>query len=455
MKKKVSQQKPIIFLPIESTPRELDYKINIARLMCHQGFDTIIGNPPFLRDELRYKNYQGVFLEKGCNPDPDYYKSLSAKGIYLYDLGDEGAASPVYDLNCKPEVDALKLMRRIFLWGETQKKDLIEQNPDKTLEEKYFCLGNPGFDLCDVRYKKFNTTFSIINNSKGYILVNTNFGAIHSFSMDENLKACTLISPQSIIMMEASYEKEAKEWENFQKWLDDIIKSFPHETFVIRPHPCEIEENYKKIFGDYKNVIISKEGNVNYVISSAKLVLHKDCSTALQAYLMDVPAISLGGEELSKSYAQWPLNFSFAPSNLEEAKMMINTIIYKSSSEIDSLKVAIKRKGEPFIARHFSNLGNSTQVLIKAILEDCDELIKNFRPYDFIDSRSYLQKLKLFIRKRLWLHYKVPKASRLTLVKFTKSDIIKRLELLEKCDPTGSSFKVSKIFPNTYKIEKD
>lgn len=191
------------------------------------------------------------------------------------------------------------------------------------------------------------------------------------------------------------------------------------------------------------------------MISSAKLVLHKDCSTALQAYLMDVPAISLGGEELSKNYAQWPLNFSITPSNLEEAKMMINTIIYKSFSEIDRLKVDMKRKGEPFIARNFSNLGNSTQVLVKTILKDCNELIKNFRPYDLIDSRNYIQKLKLFIRKRLWLYYKVPKASRLTLVKFTKSDIIKRLKLLEKCDPTGNFFRVSKIFPNTYKIEKD
>ena len=50
--------KPIFFLPVESTPRELDYKLNLARYFCNEGFDVIIGNPPFIRDELKYKNYK-------------------------------------------------------------------------------------------------------------------------------------------------------------------------------------------------------------------------------------------------------------------------------------------------------------------------------------------------------------------------------------------------------------
>ena len=68
--------KPIIFLPIECITREFYYKLNLARISCNNKLDVIMGNPPFIRDELKYKNYKGLFVEKGENPDPEYYFQL-------------------------------------------------------------------------------------------------------------------------------------------------------------------------------------------------------------------------------------------------------------------------------------------------------------------------------------------------------------------------------------------
>lgn len=442
-----------IFLPIECTSRELDYKINLARFFCKEKIDVLLGNPPFIRDELKCRNYRAIFLEKGVNPDPEYYSYLSNKGIYLYDLGDEGAAEPVYSINYQPAVDALKIMRKIFLWGDTQKEDLIRRNSERTLQEKFVVIGNPGYDLCMPKYKPFNIALKPNNTPDSYILVNTNFGCVHSYEMEAHLEACSLISPLSKKMMEDSYKKEAVQWPIFQTWLENIIQSFPNEQFLIRPHPTEIAENYEKIFGKYKNVMISKEGNVNYVTASAKLVLHKDCSTAMQAYLMAIPSISLGGELLYKDYVQWPLHFSVLPKDLDESKTAISQILKNGKIDNNSQQ-ELDKKVKHILGRSFCNLGNSTQALVDAILKDSNELIKDFAPYKLIDNRSLLQKLKLFIRKRMPLHYKVPKAACETMSEFTKEDVIKRLNLLELIDPTGSYYSVRKIFPNVFKISK-
>lgn len=446
-------KKPLIFLPIESTVRELDYKVNLARLFCAAGFDAIIGNPPFIRDELKYKNYKGIFLEKGVNPDPNYYQGLSDKGIYLYDLGDEGAAEPVYSINYEPAINALKAMRKIVLWGNYQKKDLVKRNNDPILSKKYNVLGNPGYDLCTPFYQLFNLTLKPKKLPKNYILINTNFGCVQSYTINDHLEACSLLSPLTEKMIEDGYKKESLQWPPFQEWLEDIIQSFPEEQFLIRPHPAEIAENYRKIFGKYKNAFISKEGNVNYVTASAKCVLHKDCSTAMQAYLMGVPSISLGGSALYPDYIQWPLNFSALPKTINDAKKSIAEIL-KNGQLNNKVQCEIDQKAKKVLEDCFANLGNSTHVLIDTILKDSQDLIQNFQPYKLIDNRSFLSKCKMLVRAKLPLSYKVPIAGQETMIEYHRKDIEKRLDLLENIDPTYCQFKIKKIFPNAFRIEK-
>lgn len=431
----------------------MDYKINLARLFCKEGLNIVLGNPPFLRDELRHKNYHAIFLEKGANPDPLYYQKLCHKGIYLYDLSDEGAAEPVYSINYQPAVDSLKTMKKIFLWGNAQQDDLVWRNPDAALQEKYFIVGNPGFDLCTKKYKPFNIALKPNNIPASYILVNTNFGCKQSYRIEAHLEACNLISPSTKLMMENAYKKEAMEWPIFQEWLENIIQTFPEQRFLIRPHPVEIQENYEKIFKKYKNVLISKKGNVNYMIASAKIVLHKDCSTAMQAYLMGVPSISLGGESLYKNYTAWPFHFSALPKDINEAKELVTQIL-ATGDMVGNLKHQIDKKANTFLEQNFCNLGNSTQALVDIIVKDAEDLIKNLTPYKLIDSRTPIQKFKLFFRKRMPLYYKVPKSARETLVKFTKKDIVKRLDLLESVDPMNIRLFVKKVFPNTFQIHR-
>ncbi|AIK96939.1 surface carbohydrate biosynthesis protein [Candidatus Odyssella acanthamoebae] len=444
-------KKPLFFLPVESTPRELDYKLNIARKLCRHGIDVIIGNPPFIRDELHYKNFKGGFLEKGMNPLPSYYKSLKEKNIIVYCLSDEGAAHPAFSVTYEPAVESLKLAEKVFLWGEFQRKDLIARNSNPDLISRYQVIGYPGLELSLPKYKDYHNCLRPPSIGKDYILINTNFGSINGHSMEEVLKACPSMSPETLAMVKTSYENEKKGFALFRDWLDYIIQNFPTEHFLLRPHPVEKKENYAAYFGKYKNVTISQAGNANHIIAGAKLVIHNDCTTALQSYLAGMPVISLAKSNIDYIHAGWALAFGAQPDSKEQAVDLISHVLRLGHFN-DSMKSSINQQAAEITSQMFCNLDHSTETLVETILSSMRNQFTAFAPYAVKDSRTLLQKFKAFLRKFFPLHYKVPIAGRVALSPFNKTDIHQRLKLLNKIDGIRQSYKIKKLYPNTYFI---
>ena len=444
------RKKPIIFLPVESTLRELDYKLNIARIFCQNGFDAIIGNPPFIRDELKFKTFKGIFLEKGANPDSLYYKAVKQNGVMCFCLSDEGASHPAFSVTYEPAVKALKQMQKIFLWGEFQKEDLIERNSDPILCNKYLVTGYPGLEFSYPKYQRFHSFFKPKNLPKEYILVNTNFGSVNGYDINKVLKSCTAMSPETLEMLKDSYSKEEINFNLFKTTLEKLIKSFPNESILIRPHPIEIEQNYYKHFSKYPNVAISKKGTANQVISDAKVVLHSDCTTAMQSYLMGKPVISLAFNYLESIHSKWSLNFGIMPSSFENLQIKLAKILKTGSLEKDDYQNVYKNS-KATIEAMFGNSENSTKRIVAIMLNEFESSHK-MQPYKVVDKRSLKQKFKLFIRKRLPLWYKVPVAARITMLKFTKKDLLERIEILDQIDGMKNNYSIKKLYPNAYEI---
>jgi surface carbohydrate biosynthesis protein len=71
-----------------------------------------------------------------------------------------------------------------------------------------------------------------------------------------------------------------------------LASKFPAASFVYRPHPFEGMRVYEELLDDRPNLHLLKEGTVDGWILRACAVLHQSCSTAVEAVVSGVPALS-------------------------------------------------------------------------------------------------------------------------------------------------------------------
>jgi surface carbohydrate biosynthesis protein len=396
-------------------------------------------------------------LEKGIISDVEYYQQLRDKGIYVYCLSDEGAMCPALDVEHFPVKEALKKVEKIFLWGELQKNDLIKRDSDFELTQKYRVTGYPGFDFSTPKYKNFHHHFfpsSLGQDYKeNYILVNTNFGSFYGSSLESALEGAPETGAQGRDFVKRCYEMEKELCPFFLSRLKEIISSYPEQKFLIRPHPSDLgDQVYIDLFGSFKNVCISRQGSANQVLSRAKLLIHHDCTTAFQGYLLGLPVISLSNPNITNDlYAGWNFAFGARSGNVEEIKILIDQVLKegKFSAEI---RQNIEKNAEYILQSRYANLGKSTQCILETMLNDTKVTFEKSLSYKLHNSRSIIQKIKCFIRAFLPLHYKIVGVDRLHLQKFTASDVLSRLRYMDRMDNISTEYKVKKIFHNTYFI---
>jgi hypothetical protein len=136
-----------------------------------------------------------------------------------------------------------------------------------------------------------------------FILINTNFNHVNAFYPGQNLfqpvKAPGEIADfgQAARGMPRAYAEGFRDhkqavFEDFQKLIPLLEKSFPDYAIVVRPHPTENQAIYHSIAQRCQRVNVTNEGNVVPWLMAAKALIHNGCTTGVEAYVMGVPAIS-------------------------------------------------------------------------------------------------------------------------------------------------------------------
>jgi hypothetical protein len=136
-----------------------------------------------------------------------------------------------------------------------------------------------------------------------FILVNTNFNHVNAFGADMNLfkpvkrpglrprfgRAARGMSRE---YAEGLRDHKQAVFEDFQRMIPELDKHFPDHAIVVRPHPTESHEVYRRIARGCRRVRVTNEGNVVPWLLCAKALIHNGCTTGVEAFVMEVPAIS-------------------------------------------------------------------------------------------------------------------------------------------------------------------
>lgn len=171
-----------------------------------------------------------------------------------------------------------------------------------------------------------------------FILINTNFGVVNAFNPSQNL-FIPGSSPESIgraaVGMRREYATGLRDhkqalFEHFQQLAPALEQAFPKINIVIRPHPVEKPDVYHDLAASSNRIQVATEGNVIPWLMAARMVIHNGCTTGVEAYALEVPAIAYQAsfnEYYDETVFRLPNRLSYQVFNFEELTENVRQIL--------------------------------------------------------------------------------------------------------------------------------
>ena len=244
-------------------------------------------------------------------------------------MAEQGANSPNQLSQFIKDSGFSDLLSGYIFWGSTLYSVFKENNvlPDS----KLFLTGVPRFDFTSAQWRKLLTY-----KRNDYVLVNCNFPIV-------NPRFVSSADSEIETMVQAGWGREYSEQvfndlsiiiKQVTEITKRLAKDFPEETFLVRPHPFENAQYYKKAFEAYNNIVVDGEGSVLNVINNSKCIIHLNCGTSVEAVMLDKLPISLEcfNTPHMAQHSKLPSKVSFPVVNYEELQQSLANLD-KTTSE--------------------------------------------------------------------------------------------------------------------------
>ncbi len=389
-----------IILPIETKVREFHGKMFFAYNAVRAGFEVYAG------DQARMWNYadlfpRGIYIDKSVAATRrDWFKKLRSFGHHVVSWDEEGLLFFNPEMYKKLRLDEMTLGMTdlFFCWGDVQKEVILSYHPE--MRSRLFVCGNPRFDLMREDYRDIYSE-AVTSLRKRYgriILINTNFAFCNHFrseaDLQEMLKSYPLASEPGYIDGWIDYQRQG--FQTFFKTIPEISRRYPDHTIIIRPHPSENHATWEYFSQRHANVVVNAEGNVHEWIMASEVLLHDNCTTAVEAFILGVPAISYREIQNRKYENFLPKELSFLVQTQDELFDIIDQAL-NNTVELYKTKIWSFDK-QQILRRYIAGLEKKTSV--QSMLDIIDKSpIHTFSSTNI--SKRIEWKIKILWRKLL------------------------------------------------------
>jgi len=291
--------RPWLLLPIETKAREFDGKLLQAAVAAERGWNVALGDQNAMLHQLRWLP-RGAYLDKSVSGNKvAHFRRLHALGHRITAWCEEGLIYPDRDIYLRERVDrdALALTERFFCWGGVQHRDLLAKAPEA--DNRLIDTGNPRFDLLRPGLRElFRPEAERLRRRYGdFILVNTNFGRVnhglgegfHIHAL-ETRGAIRSEADRKLFLDRQAYVAEI--YERFRAVLPALSRAFPDRRIVLRPHPSEDHDRWRADCRGLPNVDVVFEGAISPWLLAAAAMVHCNCTTGVEGFLLDRPVIA-------------------------------------------------------------------------------------------------------------------------------------------------------------------
>jgi surface carbohydrate biosynthesis protein len=289
--------RPTLIIPVEEQVRELDAKLLLACVAAERGFTAVLG---FRTDvHLRVASLpRGIYFAKSFRPISLRFFEI-ARGLgHDVVACDEEALVPYPDelyfvRRVSPET--LAQISTLFAWGPSSAA-LFRRCPGYAGQPIYEA-GNPRADLLRPELRGYHRAAvdRVLDRFGDFLLVNTNFGTVnHYVSRLGWLKRPPDSGPYQPVRhyIAGLAEHRRALFGQFQRLVPLLSRSFPGLNVVVRPHPVEDLDSWRRVAADLRNVHVVQEGSVVPWLLAARALIHNGCTTSVESFILGKPAVA-------------------------------------------------------------------------------------------------------------------------------------------------------------------
>ncbi len=292
-----------LIVPVENQVRELDAKLLLACVAAERGFSVVLGSRSFINFAMPSLP-RGLFLAKSM-------RSISKRTLAINrGLGHRIVAWDEESLvryesadytRWRYSEDSFRCIDELFAWGADDAA--FFKGYEGYTGVPVHVTGNPRIDLLRPEVRGyFNAEVQALQARYGdFILVNTNFSFVNNFVPSLNLierdasgqgrvgRTGLGMSPAFAAGMAAHQQAI---FDHFRDLLPRLAAWFPERQIVLRPHPSEDHDGWRQALAGCPRVSVVHEGNVVPWLMAAQVLLHNGCTTAVEASVLETPAVS-------------------------------------------------------------------------------------------------------------------------------------------------------------------
>ena len=188
--------------------------------------------------------------------------------------------------------------------------------------------------------------------------------------------------------MISRFKNSKKLFSKYEKTIKKMSQIFKDKEIIIRPHPKDDLQKWKKIFKAYRNIHVINIGNHSDWIYNAKVVIHAGCTGGLEASLRGINTISYYPIRLNHGH-KFADRFSKKINDEKKLFKEINNIYHKAKTKINIKNSLINERIYNY------NGEDSYKIIVKkwTILSKKLDFKKN--NYFYLSFLFFLLKIKL------------------------------------------------------------
>lgn len=294
-------RRKVLLFPVETTVRELDFRLILALLVTRPDWQILIGDHELLfKLSLRLRNVVSVLKNVTGGKRPWKYGRWKKLNHRIIQLDEEGAIYEQGPERWKVALDNRLIIREldanehVCTWGAFQAEHYRSLSP--ACSDNIVATGHPRFDLCRPTFDAlYEEEVSQLRETYGkFILINTNIIASNVTGRDVYFRFYRIDPEDSATRTHyiEHYCHEARREAAFIELINHLSNTCPDHQIVFRPHPSEDIRAYEALLKYIPRVTITRQGSLNAWLRSCQVLIHDGCTTAIEAHLSNTPVIN-------------------------------------------------------------------------------------------------------------------------------------------------------------------